>query len=202
MAALVLVAIFTGGSTPNNNDPVTKVVSYYTAHRTGTEVSSVLWALGSVFLVFFAVGLAARVRAGGAPGWLAHGLVAGAVAAMLGSLPLLTFQFILADDIKFLSAGSVQTLNVLANDFFLPYVAGFVVFAVIAGLAAAAGRAPARWMGWLLFAIGILCAVPPLSWFASLAVLLWSLAAGIWLAAQKPAAPVPATAPDVTLTAA
>jgi hypothetical protein len=200
--ALVLVAISSGGSnSPNDNAPAAQVVRYYTAHAAGQKVSAVAGSLGLVFFVFFAAALAGRVRAGGAPQWLASGVVGGAVAAMVGFVSLLTFQFILAEDVKFLSPGSVQTLNVLDNDFFLPVIVGFVVFGVMAGLAVAVSKAPARWMGWVLFALGILCAVPPLSWFAFLATFLWSLVAGIWLTAQKPAQ-VPSSEPDVTLTAA
>jgi hypothetical protein len=95
------------------------------------------------------------MRASGAAGWLANGVIGGAVAAMVGFLSLLAFGFILADDINFLSPGSVQTLNVLDNDFFVPAVAGFVVFGVVTGLAVVVSKAPARWMGWVLFAFGV-----------------------------------------------
>jgi hypothetical protein len=201
-AALILVALLSGGSnSPNSNAPVAQVVSFYAAHATGQKVSALMGALGLVFFVLFAVALAGRLRDRGAAGWLANGIVGGAVAAMVGLLSLLAFGFVLADNIKFLSPGSVQTLNVLDNNFFLAANAGFIVFGVVAGLAVAVSKAPARWMGWVLFALGIICVVPPLSWFAFLATLVWSLVAGIWLAAQKPAQ-VPASEPDVTLTAA
>jgi len=203
MAALIIVAIFSGGSnSPSDNAPVSQVVTYYTAHATGQKASAIVGAFGMVFLVFFAVALAGRVRASGAARWLAYGVVGGAVAATIGFLSLLAFGFILADDIKFLSPDSVQTLNVLDNDFFLPAVAGFIVYGVVTGLAVAVSRTPARWMGWVMFAFGILCAVPPISWFAFLAMFLWSLVAGIMLAVRNPAAQVPAKEPDATLAAA
>jgi len=201
-AALILVALLSGGSnSPNSNAPVAQVVSFYTAHATGQKVSALMGTLGLVFFVFFAVALAGRLRDRGAAGWLANGIVGGAVAAMVGLLSLLAFGFVLADNIKFLSPGSVQTLNVLDNNFFLAANAGFIIFGVVAGLAVAVSKAPAWWMGWVLFALGIICAVPPLSWFAFLAMLVWSLVAGIWLAARKPAQ-VRASEPDVALTAA
>jgi len=120
---------------------------------------------------------------------------------MAGLLPLLAFGFILASDVKFMLPGATQALTVLDNDCFLPVVAGFIVFGVVAGLAAAVSKAPARWMGWVLAALGIICVVPPIAFFAFLAMFVWSLVAGIWLAVQKPAQ-VPAREPDVTLTAA
>ena len=104
--------------------------------------------------------------------------------AAIGLAALLAFTWVLASDIKFLTAPAVQTLNVLQNDFFLPAIAGFFVFGVVGDLAAVVSKAPARWMGWVLFVFGIAAAVPPVSWFALLGVLLWALVAGIWLAVQ------------------
>jgi hypothetical protein len=201
-AALIVVAIFAGGSnSPSDNAPVAQVVRFYTAHANGQKAAAVAGALGLVFLVLFAVALAGRVRASGASGWLANGVIGGAVLAAAGFLPLLTFSFILGDDIKFLQPAAAQALNVLSNDFFLPAVAGFVVFGIVGGLAAAVSKVPARWMGWVLFAIGILAAVPPISWFAFLATFLWVLVAGIWLAVQRPAM-APARERDVSMAAA
>jgi hypothetical protein len=203
LAAALIIASFASGSgnSPGDNASVAQVVRFYTAHSTGQKVSALLGGLAFVFFVFFAVALAGRVRSSGAPGWLASGVVGGAVAAMAGFLPLAAFGFILANDIKFLSPGSVQTLNVLDNDFFVPAVAGFVVFGIVAGLAAAVSKAPARWMGWVLFAFGVAAVIPPISWFAFLAMFLWSLVAGIWLAIRKPAQ-VLASKPDAALTTA
>ena len=49
-----------------------------------------------------------------------------------------------------------------------------------------AGRILPLWMGWVLFAAGVAALVPPISWFALLAMLLWVLVAGIWLTVQGP----------------
>jgi hypothetical protein len=177
------------------------MVRFYTARAAGQKVSALAAGLAFVFFVLFAVALAGRMRASGGPGWLANGVVGSAVAAMAGFVPLAAFGFILADDIKFLSPGSAQTLNVLDNDFFVPAVAGFVVFGIVTGLAAAVSKTPARWMGWVPFAFGVAAAIPAISWFAFPAMFLWSLVAGIWLAARKPAQ-VPARQLDAALTAA
>lgn len=63
-----------------------------------------------------------------------------------------------------------QTLNMLENDFFLPVVLGFALFGILGGLTVVAGRILPRWMGWVLFAAGIVALVPPIAWFAMLAV--------------------------------
>jgi hypothetical protein len=67
-------------------------------------------------------------------------------------------------------------------------VLGFGLFGVLGGLAVVTGRILPVWMGWVLFVIGIAALVPPISWFAFLATLLWVLIAGIWMTVQGPPA--------------
>ncbi len=178
-----------------------RVVKYYTAHASAMKVSALTGTLGLVFLVFFAVALSGRVRAGGAAGWLANGVAGGAVLAAAGLLPLIALSFALGDDITFLQPAATQALNVLQNDLFLPADAGFAVFGIVGGLAVAVSKVPARWMGWVLFALGLLSAVPPVSFQAFLVIFLWALVAGIWLAVQRPT-PTPARERDANLAGA
>jgi hypothetical protein len=187
-AALLITAFVSGnGNTPNNNASTRQIVQFYTAHATGQKVSAVTGALAVVFLVLFALALSGRVRASGGAGWLANSVTAGSVLLAAGFLPFFAFSFILGNDIKFLLPGSAQTLNVLQNDYFLPAVAGVVVFGVVTGLAVAVSKAPARWMGWVLFALGIAALVAPLAFWAFLLMVVWALAAGIWLTVRQPA---------------
>jgi len=182
---LVAVSIFSGSNTPDNNARPAQVVRFYLQHATGQKVSALAGILGMAFLVMFAVALAGRVRAGHARGgWLGNGAIGGAAFAAAAFALVIAFSWVLASDIKFLTAPAVQTLNVLQNDLFLPALAGFFVFGVVGGLAAAVSRAPARWMGWVLFVFGIGAVVPPVSWFAILGTFLWVLVAGVWLAVQ------------------
>lgn len=48
------------------------------------------------------------------------------------------------------------------------------------------GRILPRWMGWVIFAFGLLCVAGPISFFALLATMLWVLVAGIWMVKQGP----------------
>lgn len=181
---LVAVSIFSGSNTPDNNAPPGQVARFYLQHATGQKVSAIAGILGMAFLVLFAVAMAGRVRAGRDGGWLANGAIGGAAFAAAAFAPVVAFSWILASDIKFLTPSTVQTLNVLQNDLFLPAIAGFFVFGVVGGLAVVVSKTPARWMGWVLFVFGIGAAVPPVSWFALLGTFLWVLVAGIWLAVQ------------------
>jgi hypothetical protein len=144
-----------------------------------------------LFLVFFAVALARQVRTGDR--WLAHGALAGAVFGGVGFLTSIGFDAVLAQDRSHLTTASAQTLNLLSNDFFLPILVGFALFGILTGLAVVVGRILPKWTGWVMFAFGLACLAGPIGFFATLAVVLWMLVAGIWMVKQGPPAPEPVT---------
>jgi hypothetical protein len=198
---LLATAVLSNGDTPGDNARAGQVFTFYLHNAAIQQAVAICGTLGMAFFVLFAVSLAGRVRArhpdaagagrtGRTGGWLAYGTTAAAVFAAAGAVSLLAFIWILAADIRFLAPPAAQTLNVLANDFFLPSVAGFFVFGVVAGLASTVSQVPVRWMGPVLVVFGIAAAIPPVTFFAVLAIFLWVLSCGIWLVAQGP--------PDVT----
>jgi len=199
-ALLVVVSFVTGNSTPDDNASGQHVIQWYTTHHNQRIVGDLLVGLAMFFLVVFAATLARHVRRGDR--WIATGALGGAVATAIGFTCILSFDFVLAMDTKDLTASSAQTLNLLENDFFLPLVLGFALFAVLGGLAVVTGRILPVWMGWVLFAIGIAALVPPISWFAFLGTMLWVLIASIWMVVQGPPAieqPEPAAAAEHVL---
>ena len=178
-AIVFVVAFLMGGSSPDSNQTGAEVISWYTAHHTGRALTDLFSVLAMVLLIAFAVVLAGRVRRG--ERWVALGLVAGALALGVGLTVASSFDLLLAVDTKYLTDNSAQTLNLLQNDFFLPIALGVALFGILGGLAMVAGRMLPVAMGWVLFAVGIVALVPPLSWFSLLAAMLWVLIASIWL---------------------
>jgi hypothetical protein len=203
---LLAIAVISNGNAPGDNARVSQIYSFYLQNPGHEQTVAICGMLGMAFFVLFAVSLAGRVRTGearaaetraaetgarvGGParagGWLAYGTTAAAVFAAAGAVALLAFVWILASDIRFLAPSSAQTLNLLANDFYLPSVAGFFVFGVVAGLASTVSRIPVRWMGPVLVLFGIAAVIPPVTFFAVLAIFLWAAACGIYLIAQGP----------------
>lgn len=180
-AILITVAVFVGGNTPNADASPASVISFFARNGSAAKASGLIGAFAMVFFVLFAVAMASRLRSDGT--WLANGMVAGAVFGATGVTALFCVQYVLGQNSRYLTAGSASALNLLDNTFVLPAAAGMCVFGIVGGLAVAASRAPARWMGWVLVVIGA-CSASPLLFFALLATAVWVLVTGIWLAAQ------------------
>lgn len=181
---LVAISIFTTPSTPGDNATGAQVIAWYNSHHGSDFGKDLIGALAVLFLVLFAVALARQVRTGDR--WLAHGALAGAVFGGVGLLTSNGFDSVLAQDHNRLTISSAQTLNLLANDFFLPILIGFALFGILTGLAVVVGRILPKWMGWVLFAFGLACLAGPIGFFGLLATMLWVLVAGIWLVKQGP----------------
>jgi hypothetical protein len=196
-ALLIAVAFFAGPNSPGDTATGAQVIAWYKVHHTSDAVFDFVGGLAVVFLVLFALSLARQVRTGDR--WLAHGALGGAVFGGVGFLTTIGFDLVIAQDYSRLTTASAQTLSLLENDFFLPIVAGFALFGVLTGLAVIVGRILPKWMGWVMFAFGILTLAGPIAFFGLLAQMLWVLVAAVWMVRQGP--PVPERQPELAGTA-
>jgi hypothetical protein len=182
---LVVASFSTGSGSPSTGSSGSQVIQWYQQH--GHQVlSDALFGLALFFLIIFVAALSRHIRRGDS--WLAQGALAGAACLGIGGLLPVGVDLVLARDTKYLTPASAQTLNLLDNDFVLPFVLGIALLGILGGLAVVAGRILPAWMGWALFALGVAGLVPPLSFLAYLATTLWVIVAGIWMAVQGPPA--------------
>jgi hypothetical protein len=194
---LLVVAIFSSGSSPGAGSSGAKVIAFYTHHRSGQRASDVLFVFASAFLLMFAGVFRDRVREG-AEGAATTALVgAGVLAAGLAILSSLDYA--LAAHPAQLTVSTAQALNTISNDGFFTAVMGGLVFGICSGIAVLRASVLPRWLGVLALIFGIAAATP--ASFAGLAgMALWTLVASIMLyvrtAGRNEArtAPVPAGA--------
>lgn len=194
---LLVVAIFTSGSSPSAGSSGAKVIAFYTQHRSSQRVSDILFVLAAAFLVMFAGVFRDRLRHE-ADGAATTALVgAGILAAGLAILSSLDYA--LAAHPAQLTASTAQVLNTVSNDAFFTAVMGGLVFGVCAGIAVLRASVLPRWLGVLGLIFGIAAATP--ASFAGLAgMALWSLVVAVVLyaRAERPketsSAPIPAAA--------
>ncbi|MFI4993413.1 MAG: hypothetical protein ACHQCH_07345 [Solirubrobacterales bacterium] len=177
---LVVVAVLTNGSeTPKVSASSAKVVSYYTEHRSEIETSSILFALAFLVLVLFAGALRSYLRRTAAADGLSALVLAGAVLMATGTLPGTGLEYGVAHNLHDLSPEAVKTLNFIGQELFLAVLAGGFIFGVCSGLAILRGAALPKWLGWIAIVIGIAVLIPPASFPALLAFLIWSIIVSI-----------------------
>ena len=178
-AVLTVVAVITGGETPNADARPGKVIAYYSTHASEVETSSILIALAFLALVLFGGALRSYLRrAPGAEGPSAL-VLAGTVLMAVGVFSTAGIEYSLAHELTHFGPEVAQTLNVLSNELFLPILAGAFVFGVSAGIAILRGAALPKWLGWVIIVLGVVTLFPPIGFFALFGFVLWVIVVSI-----------------------
>jgi hypothetical protein len=196
--ALLLVSALITGNSPDGKASGEKVLSYYEAHRTSTEVSGLLTVIAVfVGLVFYGL-LRDHLRRHEASRGLTATAFGGAV--LFGASGALSagLDWALTDAPSHTSTSAAQALNLVDED--VTYglmLAGLAVLFFCFGLAIVGGRLLPVWLGWVALPLALVALIPPVGFVAFFGVALWTLVVSIalWLRLRNADAPtVPATA--------
>ncbi len=192
---LIIVGFIVSGEPPDADEDVQKIVSFYTDDKDSIEAGVFLLALGTVFFVFFANYLRTVFRESSLSATILVGAAIFAVAGGIdGTILIATAEA--ADDIE---PASVQTLQALWDNDFVPFAIGITVFLVSIGLSILRTGVFPKWLGWVVLVLALV-SVTPVGFIAFPGSGLLVLVLSIWLtlrarrAAAPPAAPPPAPA--------
>jgi Domain of unknown function (DUF4386) len=179
---LVLVAFIPlGGNTPDNDATAQKVQSFYSKHSDRELLAAYVLVLSVPFLVFFTSILYRAIRAAGGRGRLAIAAFGGGLLSAAGFAVGAAIHFALASaGDKASTLPTTQTLNVLDNTSFFPFVAGLGILLLASGLATLRyGGVLPRWLGWAGVILGIAIFIPFVGFVAFGLSGLWVVAASI-----------------------
>jgi hypothetical protein len=177
---VTFAGLLTGGETPDAGDSPARVVAYFATHRSEAELSSLLFAIAFLILLFFAASLRSFLRRTEGAEGLAALVLAGGVVMTGGALLASIIEYALAHELHNLTPAGAQVLNLLSNEIGLVMlVAGGFVLTVASGLAILRSVSLPRWLGWAAIVIGILALVLPIAFIALLLLLIWTLVVSI-----------------------
>jgi hypothetical protein len=189
---LVIVGFLIGDEPPDANDPVQEIVDFYVDNKDSIEVGAFLVSLGVVFFIFFANYLRSLFRETAASATILVGASIFAVGAALDTT-ILVATAESADDIE---PTSVQTLQALWDNDFIPIAVGLAVFLLSLAISILRTAVLPRWLGWVVLVLALL-ALTPAGFFAFPLGGLLVLVLSVWLTlrARRAAAPPPAAPP-------
>ncbi len=167
---VTFVAVFVWvGSTPDSHDSAAKVVSFFAKHHHKLNNAGFAMLIPAGLLALFTGAMRQRLRrTDGGSIAATTAAVAGGTIASAGLMVFGTTQIAVSDASGHASATTMQTLNVLANNSFAPFIGGFGVLLVATGIATLQTRALPRAIGYLAVPLGVLV-FTPVGWFAVLA---------------------------------
>jgi hypothetical protein len=189
---LVIVGFLIGDEPPDANDPVQEIVDFYVDNKDSIEVGAFLVSLGVVFFIFFANYLRSLFRETAASATILVGASIFAVGAALDTT-ILVATAESADDIE---PTSVQTLQALWDNDFIPIAVGLAVFLLSLAISILRTAVLPRWLGWVVLVLALL-ALTPAGFFAFPLGGLLVLVLSVWLTlrARRAAAPPRAAPP-------
>jgi Domain of unknown function (DUF4386) len=178
---VVIVSFVVGGEPPSADDPVQEIVDFYTDDADAIRIGAALSALAGALLIFFAGTLRQVLKeAEGPNGTLSLIAFSGAVVVAVAAAVDATILFATAEAAEDIEPASVQTLQALWDNDFLPFVMGLFVLLVAAGLSILRHGALPKWLGWTAIVLGVL-AMTPAGFIAFSASALWVIAASVLL---------------------
>jgi hypothetical protein len=164
---LGIISFIVQGEPKSADDPVNEIVDFYLDNKDSILAAQVIGAIAGLLLIAFGAYLAKVLRA------------ADEGTRVLPLLPLIGFVIMnvgfaidgtilialaeAADDIE---PNSVQTLQALWDNDFLPIAFGIMLFLFSFGIAVVRSGALPKWLGWVAIVLGVVALIPPIG-FAS-----------------------------------
>jgi hypothetical protein len=174
--AFIVVAIVgfaIGGEPPDADSPAQEIVDHYVDNEGSVMAGAVLGGIAASLLIFFAGYLRKVLSAAEGPGGVlsAVALVGAAILAVGAALDA-TLSFALAETADDIEPASVQTLQALWDNDFMPFAIGNQVFLLASGLSVVRHGALPKWLGWVAIVLGVI-AVTPIGFAAFIGGAIW-----------------------------
>ena len=192
---LVIVSLIIGGEPPSADEPAQEIVDHYIDNKSSIQIGAFLGAVAGTLLVFFFGHVRKVLRAAeGEGGMLSLVALVGAAIVALGAAIDGTISFAIAEAADDIEPASVQTLQALWDNDFLPFALGSQVLWFAAGISIVRHGSLPKWLGWVAIVFGV-ASLTPIGFFAFVAGAVWILVVSILLSQRArggsaaPAAP-------------
>lgn len=178
---VAIVAFAVGGEPPDASSSTEEIVSHYVDNKDSVIFGAVLAALAATLLIFFGATLSATLRAAeGVGGILSAVVLVGASVMAVGIAIDSTILFALAESVEDIDPASVQTLQALWDNDFIPIAMGTLVFLFSSGLSIVRTGALPKWLGWVAIVLAV-TALTPIGFVAFLGSAVWVLVVSVVL---------------------
>ena len=192
---LLIASFIVAGEPKDATHSPDDIANWYIDNKDSVEIGAFIGTLAAVPLIFFAAYLrkvldAAEGGGGMLPILVLIGLSIVAIGGAIDNM-LLFATAERADDIP---ATSVQTIQAIWDNDFLPLLLGIMVFLWSVGISVLRSGALPKWMGWAAIALAVVSLAGPIGFAAVIGSALWIIVASIVLSMRARSASAPATA--------
>jgi hypothetical protein len=161
---LLAIASFTvGGEPPDADDPVQEIVDFYVDDRDSIFAGVYLLGLATVSFIFFANYLRTVFHGTRASATILVGAAIFVVGAAIDGTLLIAMAEAADNEVP---PESIQTLQALWDNDFLPFAIGITVFTISVGVSILRTAVLPRWLGWVTLVVALVSVIPLVGFFA------------------------------------
>jgi hypothetical protein len=195
--ALLIASFIVGGEPKDADHSPDEIAQWYLDNKDSAQIAAFIGTVAGAVLIFFAAYLRKVLAAAeGAGAMLPILVLIGLSIVAVGGAIDGTILFATAEAADDIEPTSVQTLQAIWDNDFLPIFLGIVVFLWSAGISVVRSGALPKWMGWVAIALGVISLAGPIGFVAVPGSALWVLVASILLSMRARSAPAtPAATP-------
>jgi hypothetical protein len=175
LIVVVILGFAIGGEPPGADSSAEEIVDFYVDNDSSVMFGAALEGFAATLLIFFAGFLRQVLRAAEGEGHMLSAVaMAGAIVIAVGLAFDATLSFALAETAEDLEPASVQTLQALWENDFVPFAVGFQVFLLASGISILRHGALPKWLGWVAIVLAVI-AITPIGFIAAGLGTVWIL---------------------------
>lgn len=187
---LGIISFVISGEPKQADEPVNEIVDFYLDNKDSIIAGQAVGAISGLLLIVFGAYLASVLRSADEEAWVLPLLpLVGLVIMDVGFAIDGTILIALAEAADDIEPTSVQTLQALWDNDFLPIALGAMVFLFSFGIAVVRSGALPKWLGWVAILLGIVALIPPIGFAAFLGMAVLILIVSILLSVRARSAP-------------
>jgi hypothetical protein len=187
---LLFVGFLVGGEPPSADDPLQEIVDFYLDDKDSIIAGAFILGLSTIFLVFFANYLRTVFHGTRASATILVGAAIFTVGAAFDS----TLSLAMAEAADDIEPTSLQTLQALWDNDFVPLAVGIAIFLASVGVSIVRTDVFPNWLGWVTIAVAVV-SMTPIGFFAFPFAGLLILVLSVWLALRARGAGTSAAMP-------
>jgi hypothetical protein len=162
LAIVIIVSSFAvGGEPPSADEGGETVANWYVDNQNQVQIAALMSVIGGVLVVFFFAYLRTILQSaegeGGTLSLLA--LIGAAIIAVAAAIES-TIAFAIAEAADDIDPASVQSLQALFENDFIPFVLGSAVLWLSVGITTVLHGVLPKWLGWVAVVLGVVSLTP------------------------------------------
>jgi hypothetical protein len=187
---LLVVSFLVAGEPKDATHPPNEVAQWYIDNKDSAQIGAFIGTVAAALLIFFGAYLRKVLAAAeGEPSMLPILVVIGLSIVAVGGAIDNMLLFATAERADDIPATSVQTIQAIWDNDFLPLFLGVLVFNWAVGISVLRSGALPKWMGWAAIVFGVISLAGPLGFAGTIGAALWILVASIMLSLRARSAP-------------